>query len=108
GTLAAGASDTLTLVVSPGAADVPTLVEQASVSATETDPQTSNNSARISTTAPPVAALGVTLAASPMAVDVGGTLKYTVTLTNNGPSTATAIKLTDALPAGVTFVSASD
>lgn len=33
-------------------------------------------------------------------------LVYTVTVTNNGPSTATSVTLTDTLPDGVTFVSA--
>ncbi len=33
------------------------------------------------------------------------TLVYTIVVTNNGPSTATDVDLTDTLPAGVTFVS---
>src|SRR5207248_1037736 len=32
---------------------------------------------------------------------------YTVTLTNNGPSDAQAVSLTDTVPAGTTFVSAA-
>lgn len=38
---------------------------------------------------------------------VGETVTYTLGATNNGPATATNVVLTDALPAGVTFVSAS-
>ena len=34
-------------------------------------------------------------------------LTYTVTVTNNGPSAATNVVLTDTLPANVTFVSAT-
>jgi len=34
-------------------------------------------------------------------------LTYTLSVTNNGPATATNVLVTDALPAGVTFVSAS-
>ena len=34
-------------------------------------------------------------------------MTYTITVTNNGPDAATGVLLTDTLPAGVTFVSAS-
>ena len=37
---------------------------------------------------------------------VGDTIAYTVTLTNNGPDSATNVQVTDPLPAGVSFVSA--
>lgn len=55
----------------------------------------------------PAADLAVAKADSPDPVLVGSPLTYTVTVTNNGPSTATGVSLTDTLPAGVTFVSAS-
>ncbi len=35
----------------------------------------------------------------------GSTITYTVTVTNNGPATATVIQIADALPLGVTYVS---
>ncbi len=37
--------------------------------------------------------------------DEGDTVIYSVTVTNNGPSNATGVEITDALPAGVTYVS---
>ena len=37
----------------------------------------------------------------------GGTIVYTVALSNNGPDTATGVTVTDLLPAGVTFVSST-
>ena len=40
-------------------------------------------------------------------VTLGTNLTYTITVTNNGTSTAKGITLTDVLPVGVTFVSAS-
>jgi uncharacterized repeat protein (TIGR01451 family) len=51
--------------------------------------------------------LGVSLAGSPDAVLVGENLTYTLTVTNLGSGTASSVMLTDALPASVTFVSAS-
>ncbi|MDA2911626.1 DUF11 domain-containing protein [Nitrospiraceae bacterium AH_259_D15_M11_P09] len=52
--------------------------------------------------------LSVVKSDSPDPVTTGQNLTYTVTVTNNGPSEATGVTLTDTLPAsGVTFVSAT-
>jgi uncharacterized repeat protein (TIGR01451 family) len=51
--------------------------------------------------------VGITKTASPTTVTVGGTLTYTLTVTNNGPDTATGVSVVDTLPAGVTFNSAT-
>lgn len=40
-------------------------------------------------------------------VSYPGNITYTLAVTNNGPSTATGVILTDTLPAGLTFVSAT-
>ena len=55
----------------------------------------------------PVADLALTAAASRDPVMVNNNLTYTFTLRNNGPDTAAAARLSDALPAGATFVSAA-
>jgi uncharacterized repeat protein (TIGR01451 family) len=56
----------------------------------------------------PVADLAVLeSAAPPTNVSASGTITYTVTVGNNGPSTATGVTLTDFLPAGVFLVSAT-
>src|SRR5207253_3036117 len=39
--------------------------------------------------------------------NVGDAITYTVTLSNNGPNAATNVTLSDALPAGLSFVSAT-
>lgn len=51
--------------------------------------------------------LSLTKSDSPDPVLLGETLVYTVTITNNGPSAAQSVILTDTLPAGVTLVSTS-
>ena len=51
--------------------------------------------------------LSITIGDSPDPVIVGDTLTYTLTAINNGPGDATGVTLTDRLPTGVTFVSAS-
>jgi uncharacterized repeat protein (TIGR01451 family) len=60
------------------------------------------------TVAPPTADLELIKAGSPNPVAVTSNLAYTITVTNHGPDTATSITLTDALPASVQFVFASE
>lgn len=55
----------------------------------------------------PATDLAVTQSATPNPAVDGQNLIYTLTVTNVGPLPASGITLTDALPAGVTFVSAS-
>jgi uncharacterized repeat protein (TIGR01451 family) len=54
-----------------------------------------------------VADLSITKTDSPDPVITGNDLTYTVTVTNNGPDTATSVTVTDNLPAETTFVSCS-
>ena len=51
--------------------------------------------------------LSVGLQAAPEPVGAGATLTYTLSVANAGPSQANALTLTDTLPPGVVFVSAS-
>jgi uncharacterized repeat protein (TIGR01451 family) len=51
--------------------------------------------------------LAITKADAPDPVAVGGSLTYTLTVTNNGPDPSTDSTVTDTLPPGVTFVSAT-
>ena len=51
--------------------------------------------------------LAVTKTASTVTPNVGSNVTFTIQATNNGPSTATNVVVNDALPTGLTFVSAT-
>lgn len=55
----------------------------------------------------PFADLSIAASASPNPAVVGELLTYTLTVANAGPSNAPSVVVTDTLPAGVTFASAS-
>ncbi|MCH8991827.1 MAG: DUF11 domain-containing protein, partial [Acidobacteria bacterium] len=77
----------------------------AAVSGNEPDPDGSNNSATEDTEVLLAADLALTKADDPDPAVAGGTLTYTLTVTNNGPSGAPNVVVVDTLAAGVTFVS---
>jgi uncharacterized repeat protein (TIGR01451 family) len=108
GGLAAGASARFTIIVSP---TVPGQVTNGvSVIATsgEVDLNPVNNSAfAIVTAGLPQADLGVSVAVNPNPVTVGSNLTATVTVTNSGPNAALNVVVSNAVPAGVNYVSGS-
>jgi uncharacterized repeat protein (TIGR01451 family) len=79
----------------------------AQVAGNESDPVQSNNtSGHVTTTVNTEADLSIAKSGSPDAVVAGTTLTYTLVVTNNGPSNATGVVVSDTLPAGVGYVSA--
>jgi uncharacterized repeat protein (TIGR01451 family) len=106
GALANGANTSRTITVTPTVADA-ALTNTATASAATHDPNTGNNSATAVTDVDPAADLSVTKAGAPDPVLVGGELTYTLTVANAGPSDSTGVTITDPLPSGVSFVSAS-
>ena len=56
----------------------------------------------------PFAELSIAKTASPNPVVAGEQLDYTISVTNNGPGSATDVVVTDVLPAGVTYLANSD
>jgi len=112
GTVGVGAVKTLTITATVNAPATPgalpaTLTNRATVTGVdEPDPNPGNNTGTATET-PKYADLAVTKTVDQPQPNVGDTITYTVTLTNNGTATATGVEVTDALPANVTFVSAS-
>ena len=109
GSIANGASPTITLVVhvGPSVADGTVISNTASVSSTTADPTSANNSATSTTTVAASAELAVAKTDAPDPVVAGTDLTYTITVTNNGPSEAANATLSDTLPTGTTFGSAT-
>jgi uncharacterized repeat protein (TIGR01451 family) len=105
GNLASGASATVLVVLKPTAAG--TVTNSATVSANENDPNPANNSASASATVSPVADLSLMETATPQTAPASSNVTFSFTVTNNGPSAATGVTLTDTLPAGMVLVSAT-
>ena len=72
-----------------------------------TDPDNANNAASASTTVNPAANLSLTKSDSPDPVQAGELLTYTLGVSNAGPHDATGTTLTDTLPSGVLYESAT-
>ncbi len=102
GTVADGASVSKDLVLDTDAAAAPLVSNTAEVSAPVTDSNTANNSDTETTTVDPSADLAIDKTDAGD-VTVGGQITYTLAVTNNGPSNATGIEVTDDLPTGTTF-----
>ena len=105
GTLASGKTTNVTITVKAPVSGAVT--NNATVTSTTTDPNSANNtSSPVVTSVTPAAdvAIGKTASASVFATS---DLVYTISVTNFGPSSASSVVVTDALPVTVTFVSAT-
>ncbi len=101
-TNASGLAD-LNVVIPGGAAPGQVIT----ATATDRSGNTSEFSLDTSVTAEPQADLALRLSVAPDPVQVGQALTYTVVVTNNGPTRARQVTVSDVLPTGVTFVSAT-
>jgi len=96
----------ITVTVLSSVVDGATITNNASVNSPTTDPGPSANAVMLDTTVEREPDLGVTKIASVDPVIAGTSFVYTVTVTNDGPSDASLVELTDTLPIEVTFNSA--
>ncbi|MEU4693461.1 isopeptide-forming domain-containing fimbrial protein [Actinoplanes sp. NPDC023714] len=107
--LAAGATATMTITgtVIPQATPGVQATLTASAASGTYEINQADNATSVSSTVVTVTNLRVTQTYSPSVPVAGATVTYTATVTNQGPSTARDIVLTDPIATGSTFVSAS-
>jgi uncharacterized repeat protein (TIGR01451 family) len=109
GNLASGGSATLTVVLTASSATVPgtdVICDTATLTAVnETQVGTGNESDTECTSVITSADLSITKVDDADPPPAASNLTYTITVTNNGPSNATGVVVTDPLPAAVTYVS---
>ena len=109
GTMPPGSSQviTSTFAVPQGYTTPAPIVNVAHVSTTTTDPNPSNNSVTLPTSLITDADVDVTKSMPTTTVHVGDVIAVTIDLVNHGPNQARGIEITDNLPAGLDFVSAT-
>ncbi|MDT5063453.1 MAG: large repetitive protein [Acidobacteriota bacterium] len=103
-------SGTLSNIATGTLSNTATVLAPASGVTDPTDPTRTgagNNSATDTTTINAASNLAVTKTVNNATPNVGNTVIYTLTVTNNGPSNATNVRLTDVVPAGLTYVSST-
>ena len=107
--LVAGAFVTYQLTIAiPAGYVLPAVTNTASITVSPLlDPNAANDSATDVDALASSADLSIVKSDAPDPVTIGGTLTYTLVVTNNGPADATGVSVTDTLPAGVTFGTAT-
>ncbi|MEA2491435.1 MAG: hypothetical protein QOH21_3227 [Acidobacteriota bacterium] len=107
-TLTAGATATFSLTVHVSPTATGSVVNTATVTSTTADPTPANNSATATAVVNPGPTdVSITKTSNGDRFDPGAPVTYTITVTNNGPSLAAGVTVTDILPAGATLISAT-
>ena len=107
GSLAAGATATMTIEIAPTVAPGSTLVDTASANAEEPDPDSGNNMASLDTAVLGVSDLGITASAPAGPIFVGQNVTYTLTVTNHGPDLEPDASVSCPMSSSVAFGSAT-
>jgi uncharacterized repeat protein (TIGR01451 family) len=107
GSLAVNATKVITVAVRVGPGQTGWIYNRSRVTCTEPDTVPANDAVEEGTEVRTVADIMLTKTDAPDPVSPGSKLSYTLVVKNQGPSIANSIKITDALPAGVTFLSAT-
>lgn len=106
GNLSVGGSALITIIVDVDLLATGSLSNTATTTGNETDPDVANNAAIETTTiASTTVDLSTSITDSVDPIAPGGTLFYTIVVTNGGPDLASGVVLSDQLPANLTFVS---
>jgi uncharacterized repeat protein (TIGR01451 family) len=100
---------TITMSVVAGTAAGTSIQNSATVTSQTADPVPANNTSVTAVLVEPAgdADLAVSMSALPTPVFIQSSLTYTATVQNLGPASATAVTLSDTIPAGTTLVSAT-
>ena len=106
GNLANGGSAQMTITATVLASG--TYLNTASVDGEEEDTNPANNTDDATTTPTPQVDLAVVKTVDDSTPNVGMNVIFTIAVNNNGPSAATGVEMTDLLPDGYEFVSASE
>jgi uncharacterized repeat protein (TIGR01451 family) len=108
GTIAPGAAVTVSIVLGTSTATIPSFTNIGQVVSATPPVFAGQDTASVTTTVVKAADLAVTIIGPTAETFVGQDLVFIVTVTNGGPNLSTGLVLADALPAGTTFVSASE
>lgn len=99
----ASATFTLTVQVTPSTTFGTQVTNTATITSATSDPDSGDTSSSTTGNVTTLADVTITKTGAP-AVHAGETTTYTITVTNNGPTDATSVELSDPLPANTTFV----
>lgn len=113
GSIASGGSATLQIVATVATAGTKTNTAQVSAADQADSDSTPNNSVATEddqasvNVSPAQIDLSLTKTVNNATPDIASNVTFTITVSNAGPAAATGVAVTDALPAGLTFVSAT-
>ena len=107
GTLTPGAERTLVVVAKVDPARTDAVVNAVTVTTTTPDPVLPNNEDDVTVPVDPTADVSIAKRVDGGVVQGGDTVTYTLSVHNNGPSTATTVTVADAVPSDLTIVTAT-